>query len=250
MAEVGGDRLDRERQFHNIRFTDENRIEQSKFYWALKDLERWYGEAVHDAAAGADVLEYGCAKGEWSLDIAKSARHVTGIDISDVAIAAASASASADSDGIKNCHFLVMNAEELTFEDNSFDVVFGSGILHHLDVEKCYREIARVLRPGGIAIFKEPLGHNPLINLYRDKTPEARTPDEHPFLKSDIAAAKARFATVDVKFYGLATLGAVPFRDQSIGEFAWRAASMVDRVLAGVPGVRWQFWYASIVLMK
>jgi ubiquinone/menaquinone biosynthesis C-methylase UbiE len=81
--------------------------------------------------------------------------------------------------GVVNAQFDVMNAEELEFEDAAFDVIFGSGIIHHLDVPRAYSELARVLAPGGSAVFVEPLGHNPLIRVFRNRTPELRTPDEH-----------------------------------------------------------------------
>lgn len=38
--------------------------------------------------------------------------------------------------------------------------------------------------------FSEPLGHNPIINWYRNRTPEMRTEDEHPLLIKDIEFAK------------------------------------------------------------
>ena len=75
----------------------------------------------------------------------------------------------AEHDTVTGVSFLVMDAESMKFEDKTFDVVYGSGILHHLNIDKAYRELARVLKPDGVAIFIEPLGHNPLINLYRKK---------------------------------------------------------------------------------
>ena len=71
--------------------------------------------------------------------------------------------------------FQVMNAEVLEFPDASFDLVFGVAILHHLDLDTACAEFLRVLRPSGTAVFLEPLGHNPFINLVRWATPAART---------------------------------------------------------------------------
>src|SRR4051794_6639843 len=48
----------------------------------------------------------------------------------------------------------VCEAERLPFEDDSFDLVFGHAVLHHLpDLEGAFREFRRVLRPGGTVAF-------------------------------------------------------------------------------------------------
>ena len=91
-------------------------------------------------------------------------------------------------------------------DSNSFDIVYGSGILHHLDLKKSLNEINRVLKKDGTIIFVEPLATNPLINIYRKFTPNARTSDEHPFRLSDIELIKSLFVNVEVKYYGFLTL--------------------------------------------
>ena len=48
--------------------------------------------------------------------------------------------------------------EALDLPEASFDLVCGSGILHHLALERAYGEVARVLAPTGSAVFSEPLG--------------------------------------------------------------------------------------------
>src|SRR5512132_96383 len=46
------------------------------------------------------------------------------------------------------------DAEELPFEDDSFDLVFGHAVLHHLpDLDRAFGEFRRVLRPGGRLFF-------------------------------------------------------------------------------------------------
>jgi len=47
----------------------------------------------------------------------------------------------------------LMDANNFTFEDNSFDIVFGGAILHHLDIKSAIHHIHRVLKPGGKIIF-------------------------------------------------------------------------------------------------
>lgn len=248
MTEASEDRIAREQQFHNARFTEEVREAQGKFYATIQHAFAAYSARVDQLAVGADVLEYGCAKGRRSVGLASRTKSIVGIDISDVAIGQARALAAEN--GLGNCDFQVMNAEALALPDASFDLVFGSGILHHLDLERAYGEISRVLRPGGTAVMSEPLGHNPLINWYRGRTPEARTPDEHPILKRDIALARRYFAEVKLRFFGLSTLGMTPLRNSPLFAPGYALAQGLDKLLLAVPGLRWQAWFVLMELGK
>ena len=245
-ADTPVDRIDRERDFHNHRFSGETREAQGKYYSAIEHGARDYMRLVRRLSAGADVLEYGCATGGNSLSLAPLCRSMTGIDISDVAIGHATERAVMG--GIGNASFHAMNAEDMTFPDASFDLVFGSGIIHHLDLDRCYSEISRVLRPGGTAVFWEPLGHNVLINLYRGRTPDVRTPDEHPLLRRDFTLARRHFGAVDLTFYGLLTLGSVPLRNTRLFRPVHAVAATLDRLLFVLPGLRWQAWYTLAIL--
>ncbi len=242
------ERIARERAFHNERFTEETRTHQEKYYMAIQHGRDRFAAMVADQAVGKDVLEYGCAKGARSLELAPGTASIKGIDISDVAIEQANAAAAAR--GLGNAEFFAMNAEAMDFADASFDLVFGAGIIHHLDLDKAYGEIARVLRPGGQAVFWEPLGHNPVINLYRQMTPAARTDDEHPLLMRDLDTARRYFASVDFEPYGLLTLGLVPIGGTAIGRWAFKPIAATDSVLFKLPFFAKQAWSALLVLRK
>ncbi len=241
-------RLDREREFHNDRFTDENRMAQRKFYKALTHLEDRMNSITQEAARDADVLEYGCAKGKLSLALASTAKHVHGIDISDVAIQIANDEVAAR--GLKNVTFSVADAMDTGLPDDSFDIIFGSGIIHHLDTERSLREIYRLLKPNGVAIFKEPLGENIAIKAYRTATPRARTVDEHPLLKEDLRIAEAIFDKVEWSFYGLTTLASVPFHKSAVFNPIFKVTAALDSLLLRLPLLKWQAWYALIQFRK
>ncbi|MGZ3733302.1 MAG: class I SAM-dependent methyltransferase, partial [Parachlamydiaceae bacterium] len=81
---------------------------------------------------------------------------------------------------------IAMDCEDLKFAEGEFDAIYGRAILHHLNFEKAMSEIRRVLKEGGVAVFIEPLGMNPLINLYRKLTPGRRTPHEKPLNLLDL----------------------------------------------------------------
>lgn len=106
-----------------------------------------------------------------------------------------------------NIRFLVMDANHLEFEDEVFDVVIGGQILHHLNLEQALGEISRVLKPGGVMLFREPLDINPVAKIIRKATPFARTKDEKPFGCNDLRLIQKKF---NAKFY-YEQLLSVPF---------------------------------------
>jgi SAM-dependent methyltransferase len=91
--------------------------------------------------------------------------------------------------------FTLMDANDLRFPDESFDLVFGKAILHHLDLARALSEIRRVLKLQGRFVFLEPLGVNPVAKLVRLLTPLARTPDERPLGRKELAEIQGRFDT-------------------------------------------------------
>lgn len=135
---------------------------------------------------GKTILDYGCGRGHAGLDYLAQGAHVYGIDISPPYIDECNKLAKAVVTDEGSYDFKVMDAHKLDFNDNTFDIVAGNGILHHLDAHTALLEIHRVLRPGGRVILQEPLADNPLLKIFRLLTPKARTPDERPFTGSDL----------------------------------------------------------------
>jgi ubiquinone/menaquinone biosynthesis C-methylase UbiE len=188
--------------------------------------------------------------GEFTLWLAETGVNATGIDISPVSIANATRLAEQQhlSDKAK---FLVMDAEATSFPDAHFDFAVVNGVLHHLDLEKAYRELARILKPGGAVICTEALKHNVLIHLYRKMTPHLRSvwETEHILGKSEIDQAKPYFEKVEVsRFFHLATLAAVPFRKTPVFASVLKTLTAMDSVLLKVPFLQWQAWMAVFVL--
>jgi len=107
--------------------------------------------AEFDQYDGKDVLEIGCGMGIDLLQYAKGGANVTGIDLTEKAVKNSKAHfAHRNMKGT----FYTMNSEKLDFPDNSFDLVYSFGVLHHTkDTQKAINEVNRVLRPGGKAII-------------------------------------------------------------------------------------------------
>jgi SAM-dependent methyltransferase len=210
MVQAAEDRYTREREAHNKIFAEHTRASAERFYRIIHESRALYEGLIRSRSKGGSALEYGCGMGSHAHFMATNgAQRVVGIDISDVAIE--KARVASRKDGIENVEYQRMNAEFLEFDDNSFDLICGTAILHHLDLARAYSELARVLKPGGLAVFMEPLGHNPLINMYRRMTPNLRTVDEHPLMMRDMKDARTFFRRVTPQHFVLQSLAAVPF---------------------------------------
>jgi SAM-dependent methyltransferase len=241
-------RLDREREFHDRGYAEDVRAPTRRFYTVTGAMSTWHQDTLAAHAPGARALEYGCGRGSRAFHLARNGAHVVGIDLSPVAIE--QATERGREEGLEDrLTFRVMDAENLEFPDASFDVVCGSGILHHLDLGRAYSEIARVLVPSGIGVFEEPLGHNPAINAYRRRTPEMRTVDEHPLLVGDLALAERFFGEVGTTFFTLSSLAAIPLRDLPVFERVVGGLDGLDRFLFRVaPALRRYAWMVGITL--
>jgi len=103
--------------------------------------------------SGCRVLDVGCGDGEFALELAKRGAIVTGIDASAAMIDAAKGRAKQHNADIT---FQVATAERLPFLAEQFDAVTAITILCFVeDPTPVFREIARVLRPGGRLVIGE-----------------------------------------------------------------------------------------------
>ncbi len=103
---------------------------------------------------GDKVLEIGVGSGIHAKRLLQRKNiHFTGLDISEGMINESKKRLSE----FKNVELVVSKGEKLNFKDNSFDAVFCSGTLHHLDNQlQGLKEMARVLKPGGRITVMEP----------------------------------------------------------------------------------------------
>ena len=203
------ERYQRETAFHDRTFAEHSRAEVQRFYSITGASHRYYRQLITRDCANKSVLEYGCGPGSYAFALAALGAHVTGVDISPVAIDLARQTAR---DQGLDISLSVMNAESLDLPDASFDIVCGSGILHHLDLTRALAEVRRVMKPNARGVFYEPLGHNPLINWYRRRTPHLRSADEHPLRMRDIRLMERYFDSVSIRTFHLTALCAVPLR--------------------------------------
>lgn len=112
--------------------------------------------------SGDKVLEIGCGTGLFTRKFyAATKAEITAIDISDELLAEARKF-------LPEASFKKDDAMNMSFQSETFNVVFGSSILHHLEFDASLNEIYRVLKPGGRMIFAEPNMINPQIFIQKN----------------------------------------------------------------------------------
>jgi len=202
---------------------------------------------------GAAVLDYGCGHGDFSRMLASRGARVCGIDISPNLVEQARAATAGMGMNGSSPEFFVGDAHHTPFDDAMFDYVLGNGALHHLDLDKAFAEIARVLKPGGKAVFQEPMYHHPLIWALRRLTPKTHTADEQPLSLADLNRTRKWFRICKHHEHFLFAVGAAP--SHLLGKrFALSVIGGLDRfdgvLMKVVPGLRRFAWLTLLELEK
>ena len=150
---------------------------------------------------GRRALELGCGTGVFLERVAKSGAQIHGLDVSEDLLEKARARVAA----YPNVVVERGNAEASPYPAGHFDAVYGSSILHHLELDAALAEAHRVLRPGGRVVFAEPNILNPQVLLMFLFPPLKErfgvTPDEMAFsrFRARRALERAGFADVAVE---------------------------------------------------
>jgi SAM-dependent methyltransferase len=222
----------------DLRFPDE----------AFLDHETWVRPAFQMLGDlnGKRALDYGCGHGMAAVVMARGGATVTAFDLSPGYVGEAQARAAANGVAV-TC--TPADGEELPFPDGSFDAVWGNAVLHHLDLARAGRELFRVMRPGGVAVFCEPWGGNPLLAAARRWLPypgKDRTPDEMPLTRRDLAPLRAVFGTVKVRGFQLLGMVRRVWMGRGVG-----VLDAADRALLKLlPPLRNWCRYAVVVVRK
>jgi ubiquinone/menaquinone biosynthesis C-methylase UbiE len=127
-----------------------------------------YGTELYDtiAAAGIDtgrtILDLACGTGNSTEPLAVRGCIVTGLDLAQERLAVAQ-------ERLPNLRFVHGRAEELPFDDDSFDGAVCAQAFHHFDQPKAMAQLIRVVRPGGsIAIWWAMLSSTDRVRAARE----------------------------------------------------------------------------------
>jgi ubiquinone/menaquinone biosynthesis C-methylase UbiE len=198
--------LQRERSFHDrwAESIDVDGIRVSDYFEACTAPENRFILGHLGDVNGKTLLDLGCGAGENSVYFSLKGARCTATDYSPGMVEKALKLAAANGVQIE---VRTMNALEIEFPANTFDIVYAANLLHHLpDSTTALREMHRVLKPGGKACFWDPLKHNPVINVYRRIAKEVRTEDEMPLDIGITKFVKSLFPETVYDTFWLSTL--------------------------------------------
>ncbi len=266
---VQNDILRKEQEFHDrwASIIDVDGIRVADYFEACTAPENRFILKQLGDVRGQSLLDLGCGAGENSVYFAMKGANCVASDYSpgmvDVALQLAA------KNGVQ-VEGKVVNAMDIDYPDNTFDIVYASNLLHHIpQPEVTIQEIHRVLKPGGKMCFWDPLKHNPVINVYRRMATEVRTDDETPLDINIVNFVRSRFTQTNYDTFWIATLWIflsfyliekVNPNDERYWKKiilehdrlrpTYRSLEQLDTILKHIPGMKRMAWNLAIVATK
>lgn len=202
---------------------------------------------------GRSILDIGCGRGEMAIWLAKQGAKVSGIDLGPALVDFAQRIAQLNQ---VDLDLAVGSVADLPYENDSYDIVVGKAILHHLDDELAMQSVSeahRVLRKGGNLILFEPIEDSALFDLAQNLVPRGKPGtkdhrpsilqreswseyvahlDDHAMTSQQFRDYGSKFSRVSFSFSGLTVrLGSV----LRIPGMSAKLLALDDKILAGVP---------------
>jgi ubiquinone/menaquinone biosynthesis C-methylase UbiE len=222
-------------------------------FFRMKPSAHAAGIAALGDLKGKQVLDLGCGAGYSTLELAQAGALVTALDLSAQGLSATEERLRKA--GLSEQVRLVRSSvEQLPFAENSFDLVFAQNFLMHVSTAKVGQEAWRVLKPGGKAVFIEPLAHHPLVKLYRKLFSSYKSTQPRWCSRTDMAELAAPFARAETRtfylFSVLASANTVQSRPWLLNP-AWAVLNGLDQLVTRfVPASRQLCWVAVTILTK
>lgn len=221
-----------------------------KYYAVTKSSEEYKHKWLEShCSSSTNLLDFACGNGENGIFAALCGAKTTLIDISPEGIE--NSRVNAEKMGVgERVSCLVMDGENMTFDDNTFDLGVEYGALHHVDLDVTLKELARVLKPGSKMLCLEALRHNPLIHAYRKRTPHLRTEweVEHILGVESLDLMKKYFDNVNVKYFHLSALALVPIRKTFLFPILLPLFDFIDGILLSTKFLGKYGWIMAVEL--
>jgi SAM-dependent methyltransferase len=208
---------------------------------------------------GKRLLDVGAGLGESSVYFALRGADVTALDLSPRMVDCAIALGRAHGVSIRG---VVQSGERLDVPEAHFDIVYVANTIHHVtDKDLLFRQVHRALKVGGRFFSYDPLGYNPIIEIYRRMATKVRTEDEAPLTFADVEIARKYFPNLKHREFWILTLSLflkyylidrVDPNDERYWKkilletprtlWWWMPLELADRVLTRIPFLRRMAW--------
>jgi len=259
-----------EEKFHDswAKTLDLDNIVVDKYFTAPTAIECQYALKLIGRLKGKKILDLGCGFGEASVWFASRGAKVVALDISAKMLNCVEVLAKRHKVE-KFISRIKAAAEKIPLSSKSINLIFGGNILHHTNIAAVSKEVKRILKPKGKAIFIEPLAYNPIINIYRKMARNVRTEMEKPFTLKDIRILGSGFSGVSHKEFQLFTTlifiwfflgeGLYPSKVRYWKKFieegdkyakVFKILQKIDTIVLKIPFLRRYCWNTVIELVK
>jgi ubiquinone/menaquinone biosynthesis C-methylase UbiE len=217
------------------------------------EIEKYFNEML-GAVNGKKILDIGSGFGDAALNMAKKEAIVTSIDISPNLIEGCKYRAKKNN---LTVNFQIMDASNLKFEDNTFDIILGYRSIHHLqNINEFLLSAIRCLKPGGFILFVEPQKFNPFVEFGRKfikNGEEDRTATEHPLVPKDIKIMKEIFENIEKHEFSFLSAACRIFKIMKLGKvykLSVHYFTFIDHLLWYLPFLRPLYWQVVIKCYK
>lgn len=123
-------------------FSEEEITKVGDEYFDIIDFEKINAKEM-------TVLDAGCGTGRWSIYISRKVKTVYAIDPSKAIFSAAELTKNISNINLVNC-----SIDDMPFENDSFDIVFSLGVLHHIpDTKMALNDLVNKIKPGGYCLL-------------------------------------------------------------------------------------------------
>lgn len=202
-------------------------------------IDREYACSLLGNLEGKKLLDYGAGDGWNTVCFAKAKAKVWAIDISQKGIELTKKKCAAN--GVSESVVAdVQDCYKTKFQNNMFDIIYGGGILHHLDIETAGQELSRILHPDGVAIFYEPIRETKVMDIIKAivlrfirRNPSEETEDETPLTRKRISLLKPYFGIINCRLFNVLSTISLLINSKILKWFLLRADYLFIKYFPG-----------------
>ncbi len=214
-----------EKQKHHDYIVPEKFIRQVTNPSSPHLVEFEYAYSILGNLEGKRLLDYGAGDGWNTICFAKAKANVHAIDISEKGIELIKKKAQAN--GVEQYVTAeVQNCYKTHFQTNTFDIIYGGGVLHHLDIEAAGQEISRILHPRGVAVFFEPIRETKIMDSIKaivlrllNRKALEETESETPLTYERINQLRQYFNVVNFRQFNALSSASLLINSESVKRF-------------------------------